>query len=244
LREGGCKPLEGDELRGDADGLLKDAERLVEALIFASSDRVGEEEIARHLPEGVEVAGVMARLERFYSDRGVDLVRHPDGWQFSCARMIEAAGPMEREVPKRFSRAALEVLAVIAWQQPITLAQLDEWRGKRTGPSVMRTLEAAGLIAVGAHLQEPGNPAAWITTERLLQVLELDSLEDLPEPEDLLELGAASADHGEASDASTPASGVAPDDADAGSLDGAATGRRGRPVRSGSGAEPGGSRTR
>src|SRR5690606_22860515 len=101
---------------------------------------------------------------------------------------------VEVEVPKQLSRAAREVLAVIAWEQPITLAQIDEWRGRRTGGSVMRRLEDEGLIAVGAYLQEPGNPAAWVTTEEFLRRLDLDSLEDLPDPEEWAGFGANTPD--------------------------------------------------
>jgi segregation and condensation protein B len=166
-----------------------DVDRLVEALLFMSPTPVPEAEIQRRLPEGVAVGMVLARLGEHYARRGLSLVQVAGGWTFrTAADLAPALRPVAPE-PRRLSRAALEVLAVIAYHQPVTRGDIEDIRGVALAKGTLDTLLEVGWIRPRGRRQSVGRPRLWITTAAFLTHFQLDSLDDLPAIEDLRAAG-------------------------------------------------------
>jgi segregation and condensation protein B len=163
--------------------------RVVEALLFASAMPVREVAIAVHLPGDVELRGVLNALKAHYAERGVNLVRVGDGWAFRTAPDLAGRLKIEQEVPRRLSRAAAETLAVIAYHQPITRAEIEEVRGVSQSRGTLDVLLEAGWIKPGRRRQTPGRPVTWHTTTQFLDQFGLESLKDLPGIEELKAAG-------------------------------------------------------
>jgi segregation and condensation protein B len=163
--------------------------RIVEALLFASSTPVREAAIAVHLPGDVEVRPVMNEIKAQYAERGVNLVRVGEGWAFRTAADLSGKLKIEQEVPRRLSRAAVETLAVIAYHQPITRAEIEEVRGVSQSRGTLDVLLEAGWIKPGRRRQTPGRPVTWHTTTEFLDHFGLENLKDLPGIEELKAAG-------------------------------------------------------
>src|SRR5262245_9825008 len=119
---------------------LAEAARMAEAIVFASAEPVPERQIAARLPDGVNVSAVMAELQKVYARRGVNLVRVGDGWAFRTAGDLAFLMSRDLVQQKKLSRAALEVLAIIAYHQPVTRAEIEEIRGVETSKGTLDTL--------------------------------------------------------------------------------------------------------
>lgn len=165
---------------------MDDAERLAEALVFASAEPVTAEVLARVLPGGTDVPAVLDAVRARYAGRGVELVEVAGGWQFRTAP--DLAPQLKRTVPqpRRLARAAMEALAVIAYHQPATRGEVEAIRGATLGQGAMDALLEAGLIEPRGRKEAPGRPTLWGTTPAFLQQFALKSLRDLPRREDLL----------------------------------------------------------
>jgi len=134
-------------------------ERRVEALLFAAAGPLSAAEIARRLPEGADVGGAISALRERYHGRGVELECVADRWQFRTAPDLSFLMTEEREEPRRLSKAALETLAIIAYHQPCTRAEIESVRGRR---------------------RTPGRPVTYGTADRFLEHFGLSNLYDLP----------------------------------------------------------------
>jgi segregation and condensation protein B len=154
--------------------------RIIEALIFASAEPVSERDIALRLPEGVELAPLMAELEAHYAARGFNLVRRGDSWAFRTASDLAETLKVERTQERRLSRAAVETLAIIAYHQPVTRAEIEEIRGVALSKGTLDTLFAAGWIRPKGRRRTPGRPLTWATSDGFLDHFGLESLSDLP----------------------------------------------------------------
>jgi segregation and condensation protein B len=163
--------------------------RLLEALIFASTEPVPQAIIAERLPDGAEVPALLARLCADYRARGVNLVRIGKGWAFRTAADLAAQLAVERQVKRKLSRAAVETLAVVAYHQPITRSEIEEIRGVSLSQGTMDVLFEAGWIRPRGRRRTPGRPVTWGTTEGFLDHFGLESLDDLPGVEDLKAAG-------------------------------------------------------
>ena len=163
-----------------------DPERLAEALIFASAEPVGIAAIARVLPSDSDADAVLAALQARYAGRGVELVQAGGGWTFRTAPDLAAALTTVVQQPRRLPRAAMEALAVIAYHQPTTRAEIEQIRGASLSQSTMDALLEAGLIEPRGRKEVPGRPTLWVTTEAFLSQFGLQGLRDLPRREDLL----------------------------------------------------------
>ena len=157
-----------------------EALRVVEALIFASDKPVDEARLASRLPEGVEIAEAMAELKTAYESRGVNLVKVGKAWAFRTAPDLADSLVIERERRRKLSRAAVETLAVIAYHQPVTRAEIEEIRGVTQSKGSIDVLMEAGWIKPGRRRQTPGRPVTWMTTPDFLDHFGLESLKDLP----------------------------------------------------------------
>ncbi len=165
---------------------LDDAARLVEALVFASAEPVSTAAVSRLLPFPLEGAAVLRSLQAHYAGRGVELVEVAGGWQFRTAPDL---APRLTEVvpqPRRLTRAAMEALAVIAYHQPATRADVEAVRGASLGQATMDALLEAGLIEPKGRKEAPGRPTLWGTTPAFLVQFGLRHIGDLPRREDMV----------------------------------------------------------
>ncbi|HAE03460.1 MAG TPA: SMC-Scp complex subunit ScpB [Rhodospirillaceae bacterium] len=163
--------------------------RLLEAMLFAAAEPVQDAALLERLPEGVDLASLLEELEGMYSARGVTLVKVGKGWCFRTASDLASHMTVEREVPRKLSRAAIETLAIIAYHQPVTRAEVEEVRGVALSKGSMDALLEAAWIRPRGRRRAPGKPVTWGTTERFLADFGLESLDDLPGVEELKAAG-------------------------------------------------------
>jgi len=159
--------------------------RIIEALLFASAEPLSAAELAPHLGEGSDVDALLARLAEQYSGRGVNLVRRGDKWAFRTAQDLNFLLRREQTDNRPLSRAALETLAIIAYHQPATRAEVEEVRGVATGKGTLDLLMEARWIRMRGRRRTPGRPVTYGTTEAFLDHFGLESLADLPGLEEL-----------------------------------------------------------
>ena len=163
-----------------------DPERMVEAMIFASAEPVATAAIARTLPGDAQAEPILASLQARYAGRGVELVEAAGGWQFRTAPDLAPALTRTVAQPRRLARAAMETLAVIAYHQPTTRAEVEAIRGASLGQATLDALLEAGLVEPRGRKEVPGRPTLWATTPAFLAQFGLASLKDLPRREDLI----------------------------------------------------------
>lgn len=164
----------------------EDDVRLLEAMIFASSDPVSLRAMTLLLPDGTDAEATLAALRERYVGRGVHLVDVAGGWQFRTAPDL---APMLRrvvQVPRRLPRVAMETLAIVAYHQPVTRPEIEEIRGASLAQATLDALLENGLIEPRGRRETPGRPTLWGTTAAFLSQFGLSSLRDLPRREDLL----------------------------------------------------------
>ncbi|MCQ1837086.1 SMC-Scp complex subunit ScpB [Neorhizobium galegae] len=162
-----------------------EVERIAEALVFASAEPVSETFLAERLPRGTNVNAVMLRLAEVYAPRGVNLIRSGDRWAFRTAADLSFVIHKEDNETKKLSRAALEVLAIIAYHQPVTRAEIEEIRGVQTSRGTLDVLMEAGWVRFRGRRRTPGRPVTLATTPDFLDHFGLEELRDLPGLEEL-----------------------------------------------------------
>jgi len=178
---------EAEEFSGNpAERLhLSEAMRMAEALVFASTEPVTEKALAARLPEGIDVPQVMAELQRAYEKRGVNLVRVADAWAFRTAGDLAFLMSRDAVQQKKLSRAALEVLAIVAYHQPVTRAEMEDIRGVETSKGTLDLLLETGWVRMRGRRRTPGRPVTYGTTESFLDHFGLAEIRDLPGMEEL-----------------------------------------------------------
>ena len=159
--------------------------RLLEALLFASESPIPERVIADHLPGGVDIQPLLRKLTAMYKSRGVNLVKAGKNWAFRTAPDIRAQLVVEKEMTRKLSRAAVETLAIVAYHQPITRAEIEEIRGVSVSRGTLDVLLEAVWIRPRGRRRTPGRPVTWGTTESFLDHFGLEGLDDLPGLDDL-----------------------------------------------------------
>ena len=155
-------------------------ERAVEALLFAASGPLSAAELAYRLPEDADVGKALATLRGRFSGRGVTLECINDRWQFRTAPDLGYLMVEEREEPRKLSRAALETLAIIAYHQPVTRAEIESIRGVGLSRGTLDVLHEMNLIKLRGRRRTPGRPVTYGTTDTFLEQFSLPSLADLP----------------------------------------------------------------
>ncbi len=155
-------------------------ERMVEALLFAAAEPISEAELARRLPEGTDARAALAALAGRYEGRGIRLVEVAGGWAFRTAPDLAFLLRREVEETRRLSRAAVETLAIIAYHQPATRAEIEEIRGVATSKGTLDTLMDLGWVRLGRRRETPGRPVTFTTTPAFLDHFGLASAKDLP----------------------------------------------------------------
>jgi segregation and condensation protein B len=163
--------------------------RLVEALLFAAPEPLGEAELARHVGPEADMGSLVRDLAQTYEGRGVNLVRVAGGWTFRTAPDLGPELQRERAVVRKLSRAAVETLAIIAYHQPVTRAEIEAIRGVALARGTLDRLLEAGWVRPAGRREAPGRPLTWATTPEFLGHFGLDSLKDLPGIDELRAAG-------------------------------------------------------
>jgi len=164
---------------------MAEAVRMAEAIVFASAEPVSEKQIGQRLPGDVDVPAVMAELQQIYERRGVNLVRVNDAWAFRTAGDLAFLMSRDTVQQKKLSRAALEVLAIIAYHQPVTRAEIEDIRGVETSKGTLDTLMETEWIRMRGRRRTPGRPVTYGTTDSFLDHFALEEIRDLPGMEEL-----------------------------------------------------------
>lgn len=167
--------------------------RMAEAIVFASAEPVSERALAARLPEGADVPAAMMELQKIYSSRGVNLVRVAGAWAFRTAGDLAFLMSRDAVQQKKLSRAALEVLAIIAYHQPVTRAEIEEIRGVETSKGTLDTLLETEWVRMRGRRRTPGRPVTYGTTDSFLDHFALEEIRDLPGIEELKGAGLLSA---------------------------------------------------
>ncbi|MGE0658513.1 MAG: SMC-Scp complex subunit ScpB [Reyranellaceae bacterium] len=154
--------------------------RLLEALIFASATMLDEEALAERLPEGADVRALLADLAEMYASRGVNLVKVAGAWTFRTAPDLKDRLKIETQVSRKLSRAAVETLAIIAYHQPVTRAEIEAIRGVGLSKGTLDLLFEQGWIQPMGRRRAPGKPVTWGSTPFFLEHFGLAALDDLP----------------------------------------------------------------
>nr|WP_235987717.1 SMC-Scp complex subunit ScpB [Roseibium aggregatum] len=158
---------------------------MVEALLFASAEPLSVEELKGRLPEGCAVEDLLEELQKTYAARGVNLVRVAGKWAFRTAEDLAFLMHRDMEEQRKLSRAALETLAIIAYHQPVTRAEIEEIRGVSTSKGTLDVLLETTWIRMRGRRRTPGRPVTYGTTEAFLEHFGLDTVKDLPGLEEL-----------------------------------------------------------
>jgi segregation and condensation protein B len=167
------------------EATLHEAIRMAEAILFAASEPVPSSMLAERLPPDIDFEAVMARLSQDYAGRGVCLVRVDSAWRFRTADDLAYLLQAEQVEQRKLSRAALETLAIIAYHQPVTRAEIEDIRGVSLNKGVLDVLMELGWIRIRGRRRTPGRPLTFGSTEKFLDHFGLETLRDLPGKDDL-----------------------------------------------------------
>lgn len=154
--------------------------RILEALLFASTEPIAEALLASHLPDDADVPALLTELAGHYEGRGVNLVRIAGKWSLRTAEDLAAHLRVETKVGRKPSRAAVETLAIIAYHQPVTRTEVEEIRGVSSSRGSFDVLLESGWIRPVGRRKTPGQPVTWGTTPKFLEDFALDKVSDLP----------------------------------------------------------------
>ena len=165
-----------------------DIVRAVEATLFAAEHPLTAEQLSAHLG-GAEVRDALVQLQQHYADRGIHLVKRGTTWHFETAPDLAHLLRREREEVRRLSRAATEVLAIVAYHEPVSRAEIEAIRGVQTAKGTLDVLMEAGWVRIIGRREVPGRPVIYATTPEFLQHFGLLSRRDLPGIDELRAAG-------------------------------------------------------
>lgn len=163
--------------------------RLLEAVLFTASEMVTPKEIAPFFPPKTDVELLLEHLQQQYQNRGVNLVKRGNGWGLRTSPDLAEKLEVRKVEVRTMSRAAIETLAIIAYHQPVTRAEIEQVRGVSISKSTFEILVAENLIKPGKRRDVVGRPLTWITTQNFLDTFSLESLKELPNLQELKEAG-------------------------------------------------------
>lgn len=159
---------------------IAEQERMVEAILFASADPVTVAELAGRMPHGSDPAEALVHLRKRYEGRGVHVVKVGDAWAFRTAPDLGFLMQKETVETRKLSRAAIETLAIVAYHQPVTRAEIEEIRGVSVSRGTIDQLIEMEWIRFGRRRMTPGRPVTFVVTQTFLDHFGLESARDLP----------------------------------------------------------------
>jgi segregation and condensation protein B len=168
---------------------MDDGLRAVEATLFAADGPLSAADIALYVGEGVDVRAALAELQGHYAGRGIELVERGGRWHFQTAADLAHILRREREESRRLSRAAVETLAIIAYHEPVSRAEIEAIRGVQISKGTLDVLMEAGWVRPAGRREVPGRPLIYATTHEFLTHFGLESRRDLPGIDDLKAAG-------------------------------------------------------
>jgi segregation and condensation protein B len=186
--------------------------RMLEAILFASAEPLSEKTLATSLPQGANIAGLLTELQGWYEKRGVNLVRVADKWQFRTAPDLAFLLRKEQAEQKRLSRAAIETLAIVAYHQPVTRAEIEDIRGVAVSKGTLDALMEIGWVKIRGRKRTPGRPVTYGTTEAFLVQFGLESVGHLPGTDELKAAGFLDALPPSGFDMTIPSDQLSPDE--------------------------------
>jgi segregation and condensation protein B len=165
------------------------AKRIVEAALLSSQEPLTLQDMKKMFEENISndhLRSMLDQVREDWADKSIELVTVASGWRFRVKPEFQSyLGRMTQEKPPRYSRAVMETLAIIAYRQPVTRADIEDIRGVQVSPHILKTLEARGWVDQIGHREVPGRPAIFATTKKFLDDLNLLSLEELPPLDEL-----------------------------------------------------------
>lgn len=178
-----------DDVIDQATEERREAVRIAEALLFAATEPLEEGEISRHMASGVDVRSVLEELREHYTGRGVNLARVAKRWYFRTAPDLGWLLSRDQQEQKKLSKAALETLAIVAYHQPVTRAEIEDIRGVAISRGTIDVLMETGWVRLRGRRKAPGRPVTYGTTENFLLHFGLESITDLPGLDELRSAG-------------------------------------------------------
>lgn len=188
IEEGVVNLTERLRTKGTGEAIDKDI-RLLEALLFAAVEPIDIETLRERMPDEVDISALLARLARDYAGRGVNLVSVANRWRFQTAPDLAGHLVDVKEAPRKLSRAALETLAIIAYHQPVTRAEIEDVRGVAVSKGTIDVLMELGWVRPRGRRRTPGRPVTYGTSEAFLAHFNLEDITDLPGRDDLKAAG-------------------------------------------------------
>lgn len=168
---------------------MNDELRVLEALLFAATEPVGEKELRKHLQPESNLESLLKQLVEHYEGRGVNLIQVDRKWAFRTASNLSRKLEIEVQVGRKLGRASVETLSIIAYHQPITRAEIEEIRGIRLSRGTLDLLLEVGWIKPVGRRRTPGRPLTWGTSREFLNHFSLNEISDLPGVDELKAAG-------------------------------------------------------
>ena len=159
--------------------------KILEAILFASGSPVLEEDLKDKMINKKEFKKEIESLREFYQNRGINLIKTGNKWSFRTAESIKDDLTIFKTQKRKLSRAAIETLSIIAYQQPITRSEIENIRGVQMGRGSIDHLMEIGWIKPSGRKNIPGKPALWVTTELFMEHFGIENISDLPSKEEL-----------------------------------------------------------
>ena len=188
IEEGVVNLTERLRTKGQGEAVDKDL-RLLEALLFAAVEPIDIETLRERMAEDVDISALLARLARDYVGRGINLVTVAGRWRFQTAPDLAGHLVDVKEAPRKLSRASLETLAIIAYHQPVTRAEIEDVRGVAVSKGTIDVLMELSWVRPRGRRRTPGRPVTYGTTEGFLAHFNLETITDLPGRDDLKAAG-------------------------------------------------------
>ena len=169
--------------------MKKNEKNLIEAILFSASEPLDVGTIKSKVKSGTDVLKILYQLQKDYQDRGIRLVNLADKWSFRTSDDLSAKLKKEIIIQKKLSKAAIETLAIIAYHQPVTRSEIEEIRGVSFSTGTLEILFELGWVKPNGRKEIPGKPLLYVTTDKFLNHFNINSLDDLPNSDELLAAG-------------------------------------------------------
>lgn len=164
---------------------MSNEKRILEALLFAAPQPLTPQALYERIPKKADIGSLLIDLQKDYEGRGVELVQIDNGWAFRTAADLGEVLKLEKSQTRKLSKAAMETLAIIAYHQPVTRAEIENIRGVATHKGTLDVLIEMDWVKPGKRRETPGRPLTWLTTAEFLDQFSLTSIMDLPGLDDL-----------------------------------------------------------